>query len=139
MMNRLYPIALVAILLFGYPCATFAQDTVFNRVVTVERDYQPEVQEAQAISTTPTFIQYTPQLNPVVYSTYSEPLSIGYNLHALPASKTHFRPNGPDPLNGVLDGAVGHRNSHFLFGYRILPKNKTSLDLYANQIGRAHV
>ena len=132
MMNRLYPIALLAILLFGYPCATFAQDTVFNRVVTVERDYQPEVQEAQAIATTPTFIQYTPQLNPVVYSTYSEPLSIGYNLHALPASKTHFRPNGPDPLNGVLDGAVGHRNSHFLFGYRILPKNKTSLDLYAN-------
>ena len=61
MMNRLYPIALFAILLFGYPCATFAQDTVFNRVVTVERDYQPEVQEAQAIATTPTFIQYTLQ------------------------------------------------------------------------------
>ena len=81
-MNRIYQIALLVILLFSYPCATFAQDTTFNRVVTVERDYQPEVQEAQAISVAPTFIQYTPQLNPVVYSTYSEPLSIGYNLHA---------------------------------------------------------
>ena len=129
-MNRIYQIALFAILLFGYPCATFAQDTTFNRVVTVERDYQPEVQAAQAISTTPTFIQYTPQLNPVVYSTYSEPLSIGYNLHALPPSETHF--SSPTPLNGIVEGALGHRNTHLLFGYRIKYKKKMSLDLYAN-------
>ena len=116
-------------MLFGYLCATFAQDTVFNRVVTVERDYQPEVEEAQAISTTPTFIQYTPKLNPVVYSTYSEPLSIGYNLPTLPASENRF--TSPSPLNGMVEGAFGHRNTHFLFGYR-LQKNNTSLDLYAN-------
>ena len=132
MMHRIYKITILTVILFGYPCATFAQDTVFNRVVTVERDYQPEVQEAQAIATTPTFIQYTPQLNPVVYSTFSEPLSMGYSLHALPMSKTHFRPNGPEPLNGLLDGALGHRNTHLLFGYRLRQKNNTSLDLYAN-------
>ena len=129
-MNRIYQIALLVILLFSYPCATFAQDTTFNRVVTVERDYQPEVQEAQAISVAPTFIQYTPQLNPVVYSTYSEPLSIGYNLHALPPSETNF--SSPNPFNGVVEGAVGHRNTHLLFGYRMKYKKKMSLDLYAN-------
>ena len=128
-MKRIYQIAIFA-LLFSYPCATFAQDTTFNRVVTVERDYQPEVQEAQAISTTPTFIQYTPQLNPVVYSTYSEPLSIGYNLHALPPSETKF--SSPTPLNGIIEGAVGHRNTQLLFGYRMRYKKKMSLDLYAN-------
>ena len=128
-MKRIYQIALFAILL-SYPCATFAQDTTFNRVVTVERDYQPEVQEAQAISTTPTFIQYTPQLNPVVYSTYSEPLSIGYNLHALPPSETNF--SSPTPLNGIIEGAAGYRNTHLLFGYRMKYKKKMSLDLYAN-------
>ena len=128
-MKRIYQIAILALLL-SYPCATFAQDTTFNRVVTVERDYQPEVQEAQAISTTPTLIQYTPQLNPVVYSTYSEPLSIGYNLHALPPSETKF--SSPTPLNGILEGAVGHRNTYLLFGYRMKYKKKMSLDLYAN-------
>lgn len=129
-MMRTYQLALIFTLLISYSCAIFAQDTTFNRVVTVERDYQPEIQEAQAITTTPTFIQFTPQLNPVVYSTYSAPLSIGYNLHALTAAETQFRT--PNPLNGQLEGALGHRNTHFLFGYSIKQKKKMSLDTYAN-------
>lgn len=130
MIQRIYQIALLVLLLISLPYATFAQDTVFNRVVTVERDYQPEVQDAQAISINPTFVEYTPKLNPVIYSTYSEPLSIGYNLHTLPAEETYFRTT--PPLNGVVDAAVGHRNSHLLFGYRIQDGEKTSLDLYAD-------
>lgn len=129
MIKQIYQIAICVILLFSNPCATLAQDTVFNRVVTVERDYQPEVQEAQAIYTTPTFIQYTPQLNPVVYSTYSEPLSLGYNLHVLPVSKANFRP--ATPLYGVIEGAIGYRNTHLLFGYQ-LQKKDNDLYLYAN-------
>ena len=129
-MIRLYPIALACVLILSIPCTAQAQDTVFNRVVTVERDYQPEIEQTQAITTTPTFIQYTPQLNPVVYSTYSNPLSIGYNLHALPASSTKF--STPTPLNGVIEGALGYRNTHMLFAYQIKHKKKMSLDLYAN-------
>ena len=129
-MIRLYPIALACVLILSIPCVAQAQDTVFNRVVTVERDYQPEIEQTQAITTTPTFIQYTPQLNPVVYSTYSNPLSIGYNLHALPASSTKF--STPTPLNGMIEGALGYRNTHMLFAYQIKHKKKMSLDLYAN-------
>lgn len=129
-MIRLYPIALACVLILSIPCVAQAQDTVFNRVVTVERDYQPEIEQTQAITTTPTFIQYTPQLNPVVYSTYSNPLSIGYNLHALPASSTKF--STPTPLNGVIEGALGYRNTHMLFAYQIKHKKKMSLNLYAN-------
>ena len=129
-MIRLYPIALACVLIMSIPCATQAQDTVFNRVVTVERDYQPEIEQTQAITTTPTFIQYIPQLNPVVYSTYSNPLSIGYNLHALPASATKF--STPAPLNGVIEGGLGYRNTHMLFAYQIKHKKTMSLDLYAN-------
>lgn len=129
-MIRLYPIALACVLILSIPCVAQAQDTVFNRVVTVERDYQPEIEQTQAITTTPTFIQYTPQLNPVVYSTYSNPLSIGYNLHALPASSTKF--STPTLLNGVIEGALGYRNTHMLFAYQIKHKKKMSLDLYAN-------
>lgn len=130
-MKRIYLLAQVAVLL-GFSCAMMAQeqDTVFNRVVTVERDYQPEVQEAQALAITPRFIEYTPQPNPVIYSTYAEPLSIGYNMNALPVNETKFR--AANILNGVLDGAGGYRNSHFLFGYQLQQKKNTSLNLYAN-------
>ena len=120
-MNHLYNIALCLVLLCCYPYANYAQDTTLNRVVTVERDYQPLVQDAQAISVTPSFIVHNPQPNPVVYSTYSEPLSVGYNLHALPASQTNFRKE--TPLAGHVEAAVGHRNSHLLFGYQTHKKN----------------
>jgi hypothetical protein len=113
MMNRAYQIGLLVVLAVGYSGAILAQDTVFNRVVTVERDYQPELKESQAISITPEFIQHAPQPNPVVYSTYSEALSVGYNLDTLPAWKTKFR--AVESLNGMLDGAVGHCNSHLWF------------------------
>lgn len=131
-MNRIYSLVLLAVLTLGHPYLSVAQekDSVFNRVVTVERDYQPEVQQAQALAMTPTFIEYTPQLNPVVYSTYTAPLSIGYNLHALPMNETKFR--AANILNGVLDGAGGYRNSHFMFGYQLQQKKNTSFGLYAN-------
>ena len=51
-MIRLYPIALACVLILSIPCTAQAQDTVFNRVVTVERDYQPEIEQTQAITTT---------------------------------------------------------------------------------------
>ncbi len=129
MMNRAYQIGLLVVLAVGYSGAILAQDTVFNRVVTVERDYQPELKESQAISITPEFIQHAPQPNPVVYSTYSEALSVGYNLDTLPAWKTKFR--AVESLNGMLDGAVGHRNSHLWFAYGLQQKNNISLDVYA--------
>lgn len=129
-MIRLSRILYSCILLICLPCIAMAQDTTFNRVVTVERDYQPEIEDAQALTSTPFFIQHTPQLNPVIYSTYSEPLSIGFNLHALPAAETHFNPQISP--NGIIEGAGGYRNTHFLFGYKIKQKKKMSLDIYAN-------
>ena len=61
-------------------------DTTFSRVVTVERDFQPIIQSAGKINQQPAVITHDIQLNPVVYSTYSTPLTIGYNLNLLPAS-----------------------------------------------------
>lgn len=106
-----------------------AQDTVFNRVVTVERDYQPDIQQATKIKLQPVILKEEVEPNPVVYSTYSMPLSVRNNIHPLQAATTQFIPQ--PTLNGILEGALGHRNTHLLFGYRILQKKKTSLDLYA--------
>ena len=106
-----------------------AQDTVFNRVVTVERDYQPDIQQATKIKLQPVILKEEVEPNPVVYSTYSMPLSVRNSIHPLQAATTQFIPQ--PTLNGILEGALGHRNTHLLFGYRILQKKKTSLDLYA--------
>ena len=46
-----------------------AQDTVFNRVVTVERDYQPDIQQATKIKLQPVILKEEVEPNPVVYST----------------------------------------------------------------------
>ena len=107
-----------------------AQDSTFNRVVTVERDYQPDIEQATKIKLRPAVLKKEVEPNPVIYSTYSTPLSVEYNLHPLQAAKVSFVPQ--PILNGVIEGAVGHRNTHLLFGYRINHKKKMSLDLYAN-------
>ena len=104
-------------------------DTTINRVVTVERDFQPVIQSAGKIDQRPIILQPDLQLNPVVYSTYSTPLAVGHNIHPLQVAETKFTPQAP--LNGVLEGAVGYRNTHLLFGYQ-LQKKHNDLNLYAN-------
>ena len=100
---------------------TYAQtDTTINRVVTVERDFQPVIQSAGKIDQRPIILQPDLQLNPVVYSTYSTPLAVGHNIHPLQVAETKFTPQAP--LNGVLEGAIGHRNTHLLFGYQLHKK-----------------
>ncbi len=105
-------------------------DTTLVRVVTVERDYQPAIQNATKQNHSPAVIQEDIPLNPVVYSTYSEALPVGFNVHALPAAETTF--SAQTPLQGMVDGALGHRNTHFAFGYRVSEKKKVSLDLFAH-------
>lgn len=129
-MNRIYPIALLGALLCGFPCTTMAQDTVFNRVVTVERDYQPEINQAEMVLIQPAILQIEVDPNPVVYSTFSTPLSIGFNLHPLKAAETRFTP--PTQLGGMIDGAAGYRNTHLDFYYKLREKKNWSVDVYTN-------
>lgn len=105
-------------------------DTTLNRVVTVESDFQPIIQNVNKINQTPTIIEKEQQLNPVVYSTYSPSLPIDFNVHTLQVAETNFS-SAQSPLQGVIDGAIGHRNTHLNFKYRIAEKKKMSLDLFA--------
>lgn len=129
-MNRNMLFSLIALLSMLNGQLLAQSDTTFSRVVTVERDFQPIIQSAGKINQQPAVITHDIQLNPVVYSTYSTPLTIGYNLNLLPASETQFLPQAP--LQGQIEAAGGYRNTHFLFGYQIHHKKKMSLDLYAN-------
>ena len=72
-----------------------AQDNNIDRVVTVEREFQPDVHQAYKIQLTPNFQNEEMEANPEVdstYSTYSNTLSVDYNLHPLKAAKTDFTP-----------------------------------------------
>lgn len=124
-----YILGICSTLFLGYPCASFAQDTTFNRVVTVEREYQPDIHQAEMIPVQPSILQVDVNPNPVVYSTYSNPLSIGFNLHPLKAAETRFTP--PTQLGGIIDGAAGYRNTHLHFAYRLREKKNWSVDVFA--------
>ena len=105
-------------------------DTTISRVVTVERDFQPVIQNAGKINQRPAIISHELPLNPVVYSTYSDTLAIGNNLNPMRVAEARFVPQ--TPLQGIVEVAGGYRNTHFLFGCQIHQKKKMSLDLYAN-------
>lgn len=130
-MNRKMLFCLIALWLISNNQLLMGQsDSTLSRVVTVERDFQPVIQSAGKINQQPAVITHDIQLNPVIYSTYSTPLTIGNNVSLLPASETQFLPQAP--LQGQIEAAGGYRNTHFLFGYQIHHKKKMSLDLYAN-------
>ena len=105
-------------------------DTTLKRIVTVERDFQPVIQSAGKINQRPNILSTEIPLAPVIYSTYTDSLSIGHTLNPLQVADARFVSQAP--LNGILEAAGGYRNSHFLFGYQIHQKKKMSLDLYAN-------
>ena len=84
-MRKLEYILGIISLLCIYPCASLAQDSTLTREVTVEKDYQPEIATAEIIPIQPSILQEEVEPNPVIYSTFSTPLSIGFNLHPLQA------------------------------------------------------
>ena len=105
-------------------------DTTLKRIVTVERDFQPVIQSAGKINQRPNILTTDIPLAPVIYSTYTDSLSIGHTLNPLQVANARFVSQAP--LNGVLEAAGGYRNTHFLFGYQIHQKKKMSLNLFAN-------
>ncbi len=115
--------------LINCPLATAQNDTTLKRIVTVERDFQPVIQSAGKINQRPNILTREVPLTPVIYSTYSDSLSIHHTLNPLQVAEARFTPQSP--LRGILDIAGGYRNTHFLFGYRIDHQKKMSLNLYA--------
>lgn len=115
--------------------ATMAQeDTTFNRVVTIEREYQIEYQEAAKIQLEPQMQEEEQQdTNLVMFSGYSTQLLVDYNPHPLKPAKTNFSPQST--LKGLIEGGIGHRNSHLAFAYQLTDKEKMAIDFYANHDG----
>lgn len=67
-----------AIILCGLSLA--AQDSTYTRTITVERDYQPTIQEAQKIQVQPEQVEETMTPVEVRYSEYTPILSPDHNV-----------------------------------------------------------
>ncbi len=110
-------------------------DSVIERNVTVEREFQPVIQSAGKIDVQPQVhsVDLTPAT--ITYSTYSNPLKTDFNLSPLDYAEVNFIQ--PRPLNGFLRGAIGHTNTRFDFNYRVSEKKKkVQLDIHANHLGQ---
>ncbi len=124
--------------IFLFCCIALAavaqNDSVIERSVTVEREFQPVIQSAGKINVQPQVYDTEITPAPVTYSTYSNPLKPDFNLSPLAYADVNF--TQPRPLNGFLRGAIGHAASRFDFNYRVSEKKKVRLDIHANHLGQ---
>ncbi len=124
--------------IFLFCCITLAavaqNDSVIERSVTVEREFQPVITPAGKIEVQPQIhdAEITPAT--VTYSAYSNPLKTDFNINPLNYAEVNF--TQPRPLNGFLRGAVGHTASRFDFNYRVSEKKNVQLDIHANHLGQ---
>ena len=112
------------------PMAAGAQDTVLNRNVTVEREFQPVIQSAGKIDQKPTTLETNIEPTSVQYSDFSAEMAPDFNLSSLPTQPTTFHQT--EPMVGMLRGAIGHPLTLFDFTYRVEDKKKSMLDAYAH-------
>ena len=121
-------------------------DSVIDRTVTVEREFQPTIQAAGKLPTKPQV--YTPQIEDATftYSDYSSPLNTEKNVNTLGYASTNF--NRPHVQHGYIRGGIGHINTMLDFNYRVDAEtmgtsnrrgktaNEGYLDLHAQHFGQ---
>ena len=99
------------------PTEAVENDTVIDRTVTVEREFQPTVKSAGKLATKPQV--YTPQIeeSTFTYSDFSSPLNTEKNVNTLGYASTAF--NRPHVQHGYIRGGLGHINTMLDFNYRV--------------------
>ncbi|MBO4665869.1 MAG: hypothetical protein J5612_03240 [Paludibacteraceae bacterium] len=112
-----------------------AQDTVLNRSVVVEREFEPIIQSPGKVNMPPTAVQAEVPAAEVTYSDYtSTDAAPTTNINPLLSQPTRF--TQPTPLRGWLRGGLGHPLTLFNFAYEVRDKKQNFLDLYVNHHGQ---
>lgn len=123
-----------------------ANDSIIDRTVTVEREFQPAVQAAGKLSTKPQVYEPVIEEATVHYSDYSAPLNTKKNVSTLGYASTAF--NRPFVRHGFLRGGIGHPNTMLDFNYRVdaetmgsrtskgKTRNEGYLDIHADHFGQ---
>ena len=105
-------------------------DSVLNRSVTVERDFQPVIQAAGKVATKPAVVETKLEPAPVEYSDYTATVQTDPSVQSLLSQPTRFEAG--QPYHGYIRGAVGHPNTLFGFGYHLNDGKNSILDVFAN-------
>lgn len=109
----------------------FAQnDSVLNRSVTVERDFQPVIQAAGKVATRPAVTEMQLEPAKIEYSDFIAEVAPGTSFNPLLSQPTRFVNN--EPYHGYVRGALGHKNTLFDFGYHLDDGKHSILDVYAH-------
>ncbi len=120
---------------FTLAAQTAGTDSVINHHVTIEREYRPEIPDAEKINMQPLLTEPTvTRITPLYTTDFSKPLDVGKNIHYLPAAGLTYQP----PLNkeGFARVGVGTGfNSLADFAYPLLKKSDTQLDFLVNHYG----
>ena len=105
-------------------------DSVLNRSVTVERDFQPVIQAAGKVATRPAVMEMKLEPVRVEYSDFTADVAPGTHFNPLLSQPTRFQ--NSDPYHGYVRGALGHANTLFDFGYHLDDGKSSILDVYAH-------
>lgn len=128
--NTIDIFTLILLSLFLCPSAFGQNDSVLNRSVTVERDFQPVIQAAGKVSTRPAVVEMNIEPAKVEYSDYTAEVTPGTSFNPLLSQPTRF--NGGQIYHGYVRGALGHKNTLFDFGYHLDDGKNSILDVYAH-------
>lgn len=131
-------IYIIAALLVSYSGSLYAQknnkDSVVNRSVTVERDFQPVIQDVGKIITTPKEIEPEVEKTTPSYANFTSPLSVNYSIHPLDPEILKHKPN--DPLKGYLRLGIGFpMNTLGDFMYPVIKNDNNRLDFSIHHLG----
>ena len=125
----------IVILVLAIAASVSAQDTVLNRSVIVERDFQPIIQDAGKVNVTPQAVQTDIPETQVQYSDFISSQSLAASeTTSLLSHPTRFKQ--PEELHGWLRGGIGHPLTLFNFAYDVKDDKHNSLMLYANHDGQ---
>lgn len=109
-------------------------DSTLARSVTVEREFQPIIQDAGKLAVSPSRIENQVEPSTLNYSTYADPLQANFNVNPLACSLTTFAQ--PSPTHNYLEGAIGHPLTRLHFNYFLAPRKNTSMNFYAHHHGQ---
>lgn len=110
------------------------KDSVVNRSVTVEREFQPIIQDAGKVITAPKEIELQVEKNTPVYADFTTPLQVNYSIKALDPEQLIHHQN--PTKSGFFRFGIGYPfNTLGDFMYPLV-KNKTNrLDFSLHHLG----
>lgn len=133
-LNNMKSRILYSAMLVFLPLVVLAQESAIDRNVTVEREYQPVIEDAGKITTIPSVLDPATSKQRVDYSDFYHPLPMGRYLQRLPMSD--YEPEKVKRQEAFIRLGMGNYfNTMGDVMFPLLKKDKDRLDININHTG----